>query len=103
MTDKIKKFVIPNFPYVFAFWCCLKLGTAYRIAEGLNFGEKFTGTLQTIGPAFRTIVPGINGFDWLVGIAGAVIIRLIVYYKVKNAKKFRKNEEYGSARWGVCF
>jgi len=100
-TDKIKKYVIPNFPYVFAFWFCLKLGTAYRIAEGLNFGEKFTGILKTIGPAFRTIAPGLNGFDWIVGIAGAVIIRLIVYYKKKNAKKFRKDIEYGSARWGT--
>ncbi|MDR1467284.1 MAG: type IV secretory system conjugative DNA transfer family protein [Oscillospiraceae bacterium] len=98
---KIKKYVLPNIPYIFAFWFCLKLGTAYRIAEGVSFGKKFIGTIKTIAPAFRTIAPGLNGFDWIVGIAGAVVIWLIVYYKIKNAKKFRKDIEYGSARWGT--
>lgn len=98
---KVKKYIVPNLPYVFAFWFCLKLGTAYRITDGANFGEKLIGTLKTIGPAFRTIAPGFNGFDWLVGIIGAALIWLIVYYKVKNAKQFRKDVEYGSARWGT--
>ena len=97
MTDKIKKYVLPNIPYLFAFWFCLKLGTAYRMAEGV----KLIGMIKTIGSALGTIWPGLNGFDWLIGIAGAVIIRLIVYFKVKNAKKFRKDVEYGSARWGT--
>ena len=101
MNDKIRKYVLPNIPYLFILWCCLKLGTAYRMAAGTDFGTKLIGTMKTIGPAFQTYAPGLNGFDWLVGIAGAVIIRLVIYYKVKNAKKFRRDVEYGSARWGT--
>jgi len=101
MTDKIRKYILPNLPYVFAFWFCLKLGTAYRITPGVDFGEKIIQVIHSINPAFGTIAPGLNGFDWLVGIAGVAIIRLVVYFKVKNAKKFRKDMEYGSARWGT--
>jgi len=100
-TDKIKKYVLPNIPYLFIFWCCLKLGTAYRMAAGADFGNKLIGLIKTIGPAFGTIAPGFVGADWLTGIVGAVVIRLVVYYKVKNAKKFRRDVEYGSARWGT--
>jgi len=99
--DKIKKYILPNIPYVFVFWLCLKLGTAYRIAEGAEVGQKLLNIIQTINPAFSNVMPGFNDFDWLVGIIGTAIIRLIVYYKVKNAKKFRKDIEYGSARWGT--
>ncbi|OPX92578.1 MAG: Type IV secretory system Conjugative DNA transfer [Pelotomaculum sp. PtaB.Bin104] len=101
-TDKIRQYVLPNIPYLFIFWCCTKLGTAYRLAAGTGFGEKLIGTIKTVGPAFGTLAPGFVGFDWLVGLAGAVIIRLVVYYKIKNAKKFRKDVEYGSARWGTA-
>jgi type IV secretion system protein VirD4 len=101
MNDKIRKYIIPHIPYLFVFWACLKLGTAYRLAAGADFAHKLINTMQTIGPAFGTITPGLNGFDWLVGIAGAVIIRLVVYHKAKTAKKFRKDVEYGSARWGT--
>lgn len=102
MTDKIRQYILPNIPYLFIMWCCLKFGTVYRLAAGTGFGDKLIGMIKTIGPAFETIAPGVVGFDWLVGIVGAVIIRLIVYYKVKNAKKFRKDVEYGSARWGTA-
>lgn len=102
MNDKIRKYVLPNIPYVFILWCCLKLGTTYRLAAGASFGMKLIGTIKTIGPAFQTIAPGFVGFDWLVGISGAVIIWLMMFYKVKNAKKFRKDVEYGSARWGTA-
>ena len=101
-TDKIKKYVLPNIPYLFIFWCFLKLGTAYRMAAGADFGNKLIGMIKTIGPAFGTIAPGFAPSDWLIGIVGAVVIRLVVYYKVKNAKKFRKDVEYGSARWGTA-
>ena len=84
MTDKIKKYVLPNIPLVIVFWFCLKLGTAYRIANGVNFGEKLIGTFKTIGPTFTTFAPGLNGFDWLVGIIGTAIIWLIVYYKIRK-------------------
>ncbi|MEN6314050.1 MAG: type IV secretory system conjugative DNA transfer family protein [Clostridiaceae bacterium] len=101
-TDKIRQYVLPNIPYLFILWCCLKLGTAYRLAAGTGFGEKLLGMIKTIGPTFETITPGFILSDWLIGLAGAVIIRLVVYYKIKNAKKFRKDVEYGSARWGTA-
>lgn len=100
-TDKIKKYIIPNIPYMFLFWVCLKLGTAYRLSVGNNFAFKLVGMMKEIAPAFANILPGLNGFDWIIGIVGAALIRLIVYYKGKNAKKFRKDIEYGSARWGT--
>lgn len=101
MTDKIRKYLLPNIPYLLVLWFCLKLGTAYRIAPGADFGNKLIGTIQTIGPAFATIVPGLVLFDWLTGISGAVLIRLVIWSKVKKAKKFRRDVEYGSARWGT--
>jgi len=100
-TDKIRKYVLSNIPYLFILWACLKLGTAYRLAAGAGFGEKLLGIMQTIGPAFETIAPGIVPFDWLIGIAGAAAFRLLIYVKSKNAKKYRRDAEYGSARWGT--
>ncbi len=100
-TDSIKKYVIPNIPYLFILWACLKLGTAYRLAAGADFAHKLMGLGQTIGPAFADFAPGLHPFDWLIGIVGAVGFRLLIYMKSKNAKKFRRDEEYGSARWGT--
>ena len=102
MTDKLKRYVLPNLPYLLIFWLFLKLGTAYRIAEGADFGQKLIGLFQSIGPAFGTIAPGLHGFDWLIGLIGAAAVRLFVYCKTKNAKKFRRDVEYGSARWGTA-
>ena len=98
-TDSIKKYVIPNIPYLFILWACLKLGTAYRLAPGADFAHKLMGLGQSIGPAFADFVPGLNPIDWLIGMVGAVGFRLLIYIKSKNAKKFRRDEEYGSARW----
>ena len=100
-TDSIKKYVIPNIPYLFILWACLKLGTAYRLAAGADFAHKLMGLGQTIGPAFADFAPGLHPFDWLIGIVGAVGFRLLIYMKSKNAKKFRRDEEYGSAHWGT--
>ena len=100
-TDNIKKYVLPNIPYLFVLWACLKLGTAYRLAAGADFAHKLMGLGQTIGPAFADFAPGLAPFDWLIGIVGAVGFRLLIYFKSKNAKKFRRDEEYGSARWGT--
>ena len=99
-TDKIRKYVLPNIPYLFIGWACLKMGTAYRLAAGANFGEKLLGLMQTIGVAFADFSPGLDPFDWLIGIVGAVAFRLLIYVKSKNAKKYRRDEEYGSSRWG---
>ncbi len=100
-TDSIKKYVIPNIPYLFILWACLKLGTAYRLAPGADFAHKLMGLGQSIGPAFADFAPGLHPLDWLIGIVGAVGFRLLIYMKSKNAKKFRRDEEYGSARWGT--
>ena len=100
-TDSVKKYVIPNIPYLFILWACLKLGTAYRLAPGADLAHKLMGLGQSIGPAFADVAPGLDPFDWLIGIVGAVGFRLLIYMKSKNAKKFRRDEEYGSARWGT--
>ena len=98
--DNIRKYILPNIPYLFVLWACLKAGTAYRLAAGADLAHKLVGMTAALGPAFADFAPGLNPFDWLVGIAGAAAIRLFVYIKAKNAKKFRRDEEYGSARWG---
>ena len=100
MTDKLRKYVLPNIPYVFIGWVFLKLGTAYRLAAGGDFAHKLLGLGQTIGAAFANFTPGLAPFDWMVGIVGAAASRLLIYFKSKNAKKFRRDAEYGSARWG---
>ena len=97
----LKKYLLPNLPYLFMAWGCLKLGTAYRLAAGVNIGQKLVGMMGTINTAFASPAPGLDPVDWLVGIAGAAAIRLFVYVKAKNAKKYRRDEEYGSARWGT--
>ena len=96
----LKKYILPNMPYLFMAWACLKLGTAYRLAAGANAGQKLVGMMAMINTAFASPAPGLDPVDWLVGIAGAAAIRLFVYIKAKNAKKYRRDEEYGSARWG---
>ena len=101
MNDKIRKYVIPNLPYVFIGVLLGNLGEAYRLSVGANIGQRLIGMMGKIAPAFENILPGPYLFDWLVGIAGAVILRLIIWNKVKKAKKFRRDVEYGSARWGT--
>ena len=102
VTDKIRKYVLPNIPYLFIGWFCLKIGTAYRLAAGAGFGEKLLGLGQTIGTAFASFAPGLAPLDWFVGIVGAVGFRLLIYCKAKKAKKFRRDAEYGTARWGTA-
>ena len=99
-TGNLKKYIVPNIPYLFIGWAFLKLGTAYRMAAGADFLSKAMGIGQTIGVAFADFAPGLNPLDWLVGIVGAVAFRLFIHMKSKNAKKFRRDAEYGSARWG---
>ena len=67
-TDKIRKYLIPNIPYLFILWAFLKLGTAYRLAAGNDFAHKLIGLGQTIGPAFADFAPSLAPLDWLVGI-----------------------------------
>ena len=100
-NDSIKKYLISNIPYLFVLWAFLKLGTAYRLAVGSDFAHKFIGLGQTVGAAFADFAPGLAPFEWLVGIVGAVAFRLLIYFKSKNAKKYRWDAEYGSARWSA--
>ena len=100
-TDKLKKYLLPNLPYLFIGWACLKVGTAYRLAAGADLAHKLVGMVAALGPAFADFAPGLAPFDWLVGIVGAAAIRLVIYQKSKKAQKYRRDEEYGSARWGT--
>ena len=97
----LKKLILPNIPYVFIALLATKLGQAARLAPGSDFSSKALHIMDGLTLAFESPLPSFHPVDLLVGIAGAVIIRLIVYFKGKNAKKFRKNLEYGSARWGT--
>lgn len=100
MNRKIKKYLLPNFPYLMAFWFFSKLGTAYRMAQGGNAGEKLFGMMEAIGPVFQNYAPGLGLFDLAAGVAGAVGLYFMVQSKIKKARKFRRDMEYGSARWG---
>ncbi len=96
MKDNLRKYLLPNQPCFFILWFCLKLGTAYRLG-----GKELIHLPQYIGPAFAELSPGLNLFDWLVGIVSALLFRTFIYFRTQNAKKFRRDEEYGSARCGA--
>lgn len=96
-----KKLILPNIPYVFIGLLATKLGQAFRLSPGTDFSSKLMGIMDGFSMAFENIMPSFHPIDLLVGVAAAVIIRLVVYFKGKNAKKYRKNIEYGSARWGT--
>ena len=96
----IKKLVLPNIPYVFIALFATKLGQAWRLAPGTDFSGKALHIMEGFAAAFQSALPSFHPIDLCVGAAAALLIRLIVYVKGKNAKKFRKNLEYGSARWG---
>ena len=96
-----KKLILPNIPYVFIAHFATKLGQAARLAPGFDFSSKVLNIMQGFSMAFENILPSFHPIDLLMGVAAAAIIRLVVYFKGKNAKKYRKNIEYGSARWGT--
>ena len=96
----IKKFLLPNIPYVFIALFATKLGQAARLSPGADFSAKALHVMEGFAAAFQSALPSFHPIDLCVGVAAALLIRLAVYVKGKNAKKFRKNLEYGSARWG---
>ncbi len=102
MSRKMKKTIILNIPYFVVGLFCTNLGEAWRISWGSNMSEKMQGLVLYGGlsTAFSNILPSFHAFDLLVGIVCGVALRLAVYLKGKNAKTFRHNREYGSARWG---
>lgn len=97
-----KKIILPNIPYVFIGLLATKLGQAFRLAPGADLSGKLLHFMEGMAAAFDTAVPSFHPADLCVGIAAAAAIRLAVYVKGKDAKKFRKNMEYGSARWGTA-
>ena len=102
MKDKLKKYLLPNLPYLFFVYLFDKLCQAVRLAPGLDASEKLLHIGQGFQTAFSSSAPSFHALDICVGILGAVFVRLAVYVKGKNAKKYRKGMEYGSARWGTA-
>lgn len=97
----VKKIILPNIPYVVIALFATKLGQAWRLAEGADASQKLLHLLDGFAAAFQTVMPSFHPLDLCIGVLVAAGIRLAVYLKAKNAKKYRKNEEYGSARWGT--
>ena len=90
-----------SLPYVIIGLLCTKLGEAYRLTTGADILDKVLGTFTTLGTVFQNPFPSLHPFDLFVGAAAAVLVRAILYFKAKNAKKYRHGEEYGTARWGT--
>ena len=101
MSNKTKKLLILNLPYLIAGLVCTNLGEAWRIAEGADMSEKLLGFLSALGAAFSNPMPSLHPMDLLIGVCCGAGLRLAVYLKGKNAKKYRHGMEYGSARWGT--
>ena len=97
----IKKIILPNLPYLLFALLGTKCGQAARLAPGLDFSQKALHILDGFRLAFESLLPSFHPADLLVGLLIAAALRMAVYVKGKNAKKFRKNMEYGSARWGT--
>ena len=98
----VKKLALSNLPYGVIGLFATKLGQAWRLAEGADASQKLLHLLDGISAAFQNSFPSFHPFDLLVGLVCGVLLRAAVYYKAKNAKKFRRNMEYGTARWGTA-
>lgn len=101
MKPEVKKLILLNLPYLLFVYLFGKVGQAFRLAHGIDLSAKLLHIGQGFTAAFASAAPSFHPVDLLIGIAGAVIIRLVVYSKQKNAKKYRKGMEYGTARWGT--
>ena len=100
MTGKLKKVLLPNLPYLLFAWLFDKLCQAVRLSPGADASEKLLCIAQGFTEAFASLWISLHPLDLLLGVAGAALVRLAVYLKAKNAKKYRRGVEYGSARWG---
>ena len=96
----LKKLILPNLPYLLFMYLFDKVGQAARLAPGADLSDKLLSIGDGFAAAFSSFVPSLHPADLLVGVLGAALIRLVVYVKGKNAKKYRRGVEYGSARWG---
>jgi type IV secretion system protein VirD4 len=99
-AKKIKQIILPNIPYAFLFWFFDKCAEAYRLSPGRNELQKLVGAVGQLNTAFGHMLPAPDPFDWTVGLVGAAAVFCAVLYKKRHAKKWRKDIEYGSARWG---
>lgn len=102
MNRNIKRLLILNAPYFLIGLYATKLGQAYRLAVGSSFSDKLLHLMDGFTEAFQSPLPSFHPTDLMVGLCCGAGLRLAVYIKSKNAKKFRKNTEYGSARWGTA-
>jgi len=100
-TKNLKRLLLLNFPYVFVGLFATNLGEGWRLAEGANSSEKLLSFMTTLPLALQNPLPSLHPLDLLIGILCGAALRLAVYLKGKNAKKYRHNTEYGSARWGT--
>ena len=100
-TNRLKKTIIKALPYVFMGFVCTNLGEAWRLAEGADASKKLLSFFSTLGPAFANPLPSFHPVDLLVGAICGGALWLAVYIRHKNAKHFKHNQEYGSARWGT--
>lgn len=96
----LKKLILPNLPYLLFVYLFDKVGQAARLAPGADLSGKLLSIGDGFAAAFSSFAPSLHPADLLVGVLGAALIRLVVYVKGKNAKKYRRGVEYGSARWG---
>ena len=101
-TRKIKKAVILNLPYLLVALFVTKLSAAWQMAPGIDFAQKFSGLIQGLALSFQSPFPSFHPVDLIVGCLMGLLLRLVVHLKGRNARKFRKNSEYGSARWGTA-
>ena len=102
-TKNLKRLLLLNFPYVFLGLFATNLGEGWRLAEGTNSSEKLLSFMTTLPAALQNPLPSLHPMDLLIGILCGAALRLAVYLKGKNAKKYRHNTEYGSARWGAYY
>ncbi|CBL36853.1 Type IV secretory pathway, VirD4 components [butyrate-producing bacterium SM4/1] len=102
MTDKARKLLILNLPYVILGLIATNFGEAWRLAEGADISEKLLALFGILPAAFQNPLPSFHPLDLLIGLMCGAALRLAVYLRGKNAKKYRHNVEYGSARWGTA-
>ena len=98
----LKKYILPNLPYAFIGLYATKIGEAWRLTPGKELSDKILSISEGFALAFQSALPSFHPSDFVIGILLAVALRISVYVKGKNARKFRKNMEYGSARWGTA-
>lgn len=100
-TQKLKESILPNLPYLFIFLLMDKMGEAYRLSEAVNLFSRIIDAINGLAKLGENPFPSLHPFDMLVGVVGVLVICLIVFLKKKDAKKYRKGVEYGSAGWSA--